>query len=518
VTAIVTRGDAAHLHLPDESVDLIVTSPPYYSLRSYLDDGQHYEGQVGDEDSPGEYLDALIACTREWVRVLKPGGSLFVNLGDKYAGSNGVGGGLSSSTLDGAGRAHAATHTGATASRRRRAATGAPPKSLIGLPWRYALRCVDELGLILRAEIVWSKPNGLPESVTDRVRRSHEQVFHLTKRPRYFAAVDEVREGYEGKPQRRFSPRSVDKAPRQSGPPRTAEDYVWTEPQSGVNPLGRLPGSVWEIATAPLKVPDELGVDHFAAYPPELVKRIVSGWSPREVCTACGEGRRPVTTFTGEQGRTPGGQHRADVRTYANLSTASLRARAVSGYVCACTPYVDHPGSGDSGAGYGESLGAGAYVTSDKRDEWGSNSLQDRPRVGAWREYLFDDWTPPPTTRGVVLDPFGGTGTTALVASCFGRVGISVDLSLDYCRLAAWRTSDPGELARVLEVPKPPTQVDGQLSLLEGLGLDLEPVPKVRRSSSLQGGRERDCTSCGYRTQYSNRRNCEACGAERTAS
>src|SRR5206468_9339491 len=75
--------------------------------------------------------------------------------------------------------------------------TGIPANSLMLLPQRYAIRCIDDLGLILRAEIVWAKPNGLPESVTDRVRRSHEQVFHFVKQPRYYSAVDEVREALQ---------------------------------------------------------------------------------------------------------------------------------------------------------------------------------------------------------------------------------------------------------------------------------------------------------------------------------
>jgi hypothetical protein len=81
--------------------------------------------------------------------------------------------------------------------------------------------------------------------------------------------------------------------------------------------------------------------------------------------------------------------------------------------------------------------------------------------------YDWDLWDAPPTTPGVVLDPFGGTGTTALVAKALGRHGISVDMSADYCRLAQWRTTDPGELARALQVEKPPAQLDGQLGMFE---------------------------------------------------
>ena len=82
---LVIRGDARHLPLPDGSVDLIVTSPPYFGLRSYTDAGEHYDGQIGSEATPQEWLDALLTCTRGWIRGLKPSGSLFVNLGDKYA-------------------------------------------------------------------------------------------------------------------------------------------------------------------------------------------------------------------------------------------------------------------------------------------------------------------------------------------------------------------------------------------------------------------------------------------------
>jgi DNA modification methylase len=85
VTVSLLRGDALHLPIADHTVDLVVTSPPYFGLRSYQDGGQHYPGQIGSEATPAEWVDAMLAATREMVRVLKPSGSIWVNLGDKYA-------------------------------------------------------------------------------------------------------------------------------------------------------------------------------------------------------------------------------------------------------------------------------------------------------------------------------------------------------------------------------------------------------------------------------------------------
>jgi DNA modification methylase len=350
MTALIVRGDARQLPLPDASVDLIVTSPPYWSLRDYRDGEASLAGQIGNEPTPQAYIAALLECTREWMRVLKPQGSLWVNLGDKYSQRVAT---RRSSHQDGLfpgrpelikdwKRDRAAGLARMPCENITDADTGryVPEKSLIGLPWRYAIGCIDDLGLILRAEVIWSKPNGMPESVTDRVRRSHEQWFHLVKQPRYFSGVDEIREPL--------------RAPRRAagatafGARDTNLTRTGTGAYDGPNPLGALPGSVWEVASQPLKVPAELNVEHFAAFPMEWPRRIILGWSP-------------------------GG--------------------------------------------------------------------------------------------GVVLDPFGGTGTTALVASTLGRRGVTVDRSADYCRIAAWRTTDPGERARALGLPKPPPQVDGQADL-----------------------------------------------------
>lgn len=398
-SARVIRGNALALPLADASVDLVVTSPPYFGLRSYQDGGEHYDGQIGDEATPAEFVDALLAATREMVRVVKPSGSIWVNLGDKYNAYNGGRG--PGSIQDNEPRQDVPRGNGLDVK-------GLRPKSLIGVPWRYALRCIDDLGLILRAEVIWSKPNGLPESVTDRVRRSHETWFHFTREPRYFSAVDEVREEHSEHFQR-YSGRIGGRAEGRDSSRNDRASLSVAE----ANPLGKLPGSVWTIPTQPLRVPDHLGVDHFAAFPMEWPRRIIRGWSPSGICVACGEGRRPVVVKDG--GRPVARAHR-HLPGYADPAGEGTRDQSytITGYACACPE------------------------------------------------------PPADTTPAVVLDPFGGTGTTALVAKALGRHGISVDMSADYCRLAEWRTNDPGELARAMQVKKPPAEIPDQLDIFGG--------------------------------------------------
>jgi hypothetical protein len=264
-----------------------------------------------------------------------------------------------------------------------------------------------------------SKPNGLPESVRDRVRRSHEQWFHMTREPRYFAAVDEIRTPYAPGSAKRIAQGFRDKQVQLgigAGNRRAAEVAAGYD----TNPLGALPGSVWTVATQPLKVPVELGVDHFAAFPMELPRRIILGWSPSGICTACGEGRRPVAN-----------------KTHVVLDTAPDR----------------------------RALAAVAGAVENNRGK-----TIDRGRRSAQRDIIGEACACPdttaPTRPSVVLDPFGGTGTTALVAKTLGRVGVGVDMSQDYCRLAQWRTNAPGQLAAAMEVEKPPKELDGQDDLL----------------------------------------------------
>lgn len=406
------RADARSLPIADATVDLIVTSPPYFGLRSYQDGGKHYTGQVGDEATPAEFVDALIECTREMVRVLKPSGSIWVNLGDKYVSDNR---GSAADVKRGEAKWAPAGQAGYPGE------GVMPRKSLMGIPWRYAIRCIDDLGLILRAEVIWSKPNGLPESVTDRVRRSHETWFHLTKEPRYYSSVDHIREDH--------APVSIARSGRNRNAPDLSQTGVGgpntLNPEQACNPLGKLPGSVWTIPTEPLRVPDDLGVDHFAAFPTEFPRRIIQGWSPRGVCVECGAGRRPVTK---------------SLRTHSEAKGAARREAS-------------------------NAIGGGFISTlSDERNQ---------PSAVITGEACDCPEPTAPTTPGVVLDPFGGTGTTALCADVLGRHGISVDMSADYLRIAHWRTTDPKQRAKAARTEhKPPVEVpDGQATFdLDGMG------------------------------------------------
>ena len=482
------QGDARHLALPDNSVDLICTSPPYFNLRDYRDQDDSLAGQIGGEATWQEYIANLVECAAEWKRVLKPSGSMFVVLGDRYANDAKWGGATSGKHVQGL---HGKTGVG-----RAKTRTGLPAKSLMGLPWRFVFAAQDALGLILRAEICWQKLNSLPESTKDRVTRSHEVILefgsdepfdtmmHFTAQGRYFSATDLIREPYE------LSSLDRNRFPVNSFTPADYSDVtrgVLRDARPGgheANPLGKMPRSVWRLASAPLNVPERLeharccagrkrrgctdGLDHHAAFPPELAKRVILGWSPNGICTVCGAGRWPVVAYTGKRGRHPGGggtyrAMKAPGAKDTNLADAALKFRVIAGYACACTPFTDHPERRRPTVTPTRELRQGQ----DRRAELGLSRHHgdDWPVRQLVREYDLEAWTPPPARPAVVLDPFGGTGTTALVADVLGRTGVTVDLSADYCSLAAWRTSDPGERARVLGVPKPPPVPPDQLDL-----------------------------------------------------
>jgi DNA modification methylase len=440
-TATVINGDARNLPLADGTVDLIVTSPPYFALRDYKDGDGSLEGQIGAEATPQEFLEALWECSQEWWRVLAPGGSLWVNLGDKYNA-----------------------------------------KSLMGLPWRYAIGMVDGqgdpdgAGWILRAEVIWAKPNGLPESVRDRVARKHEQWFHFTKSERYYSAVDAIREQYQTS---RDNPGGGNtyRAMRKAGAKDTNLGGA------GYHALGKLPGSVWTVATEPLKVPAELGVDHFAAFPTEWPRRIILGWAPTHgVCQTCGEGLRPVRSSWAcacdAPILTPTG-HRTAADPSKDTGRAGFNRLRGDSEGTTVTTRWEHRHWADElrnspYRGRIERLAARLYGPHAFAHYIRTDTSGARPLPVAFREALLRrGWitTPPPMNQrtlrpAVVLDPFGGTGTTAAVAKALGCHGISVDLSADYCRLAQWRTNGDGydKVRRKIE-QRTPSLAPAQLAL-----------------------------------------------------
>ena len=169
--------------VPDGCAQTCVTSPPYFGLRDYGN-----AAQIGQETTPREFVDALVAVMRDVRRVLADDGTLWLNIGDSYAAQGGNG--AQGSTSQRAGRSNVAAQMKDSSTK---APDGYKPKDLLGIPWRLAFALQDD-GWYLRSDIIWAKPNPMPESVTDRPTRAHEYVFLLTKRARYFYDADAIRE------------------------------------------------------------------------------------------------------------------------------------------------------------------------------------------------------------------------------------------------------------------------------------------------------------------------------------
>lgn len=166
--------------LPDESVHCVVTSPPYWGLRDY-----GVDGQIGLEETPQAFVDRMVDVFREVRRVLREDGTCWVNLGDSYANDGKWGGATSGK--------HVASLHGNTGIGRGKKTTGLKSKDLVGIPWRVALALQAD-GWWLRRDIIWHKPNPMPESATDRCTTAHEYLFHLTKSADYFYDADAVAE------------------------------------------------------------------------------------------------------------------------------------------------------------------------------------------------------------------------------------------------------------------------------------------------------------------------------------
>lgn len=199
---MIYTGDALTVlkTLESESVDCVITSPPYFGLRDY-----GMDGQIGLEETPEAFVESLVQVFREVKRVLKKEGTVWLNLGDSYNGNGPSGGGYSDkSTLSGftnpntKGRQMAAINRSKDRSTKRwgggqNKVSSLKQKDLIGIPWRVAFALQAD-GWYLRQDIIWAKPNPMPESVTDRCTKSHEYIFLLSKSPKYYFDNEAIQE------------------------------------------------------------------------------------------------------------------------------------------------------------------------------------------------------------------------------------------------------------------------------------------------------------------------------------
>jgi DNA modification methylase len=246
--------------LPDESVHCCVTSPPYFGLRDYGNDGQ-----IGLETTPEAFISRLVGVFREVRRVLKNDGTLWVNMGDSYAAQRGgtyqpaetLAGGKGGK-MDSGERVNRDRHDGYNPTRNAHA-IGLKHKDLIGIPWMLAFALRAD-GWYLRSDIIWSKPNPMPESVTDRPTKAHEYVFLLSKSPKYYYDAEAIKEHCK-----------QDWGIRDRLQGKYHNDGTGLQPHSGLEKSYVVANkrSVWEVTTKPYREA------HFATYPPAPVGGVV---------------------------------------------------------------------------------------------------------------------------------------------------------------------------------------------------------------------------------------------------
>lgn len=313
--------------LEDQSINTCITSPPYWGLRNYNDE----EKQLGMEDTPEEFTENLVKVFREVKKVLRDDGTVWLNLGDSY-GKN---------------------------------------KQLTGIPWRVAF-ALQQDGWYLRQDIIWHKPNPMPESVRNRCTKAHEYIFLLSKKPKYYYDHEAIKEDAKY-PQGPNSPKSIKKGKGEFG----------MDTRGGLSKIGALAKknkrSVWTVTTKPFK-----GA-HFATFPKDLIEPCVLAGCPEKMCCECGTPYKRQMQKTGEFQR----------RWSKTIATAE-----------------GSPHEGQSSM---------------------QNIYED---LGLQKQC---DCQTNETKVGTVLDPFGGSGTTGIVAAQHNRNAVLLELNQEYIDLAKAR-------------------------------------------------------------------------------
>jgi site-specific DNA-methyltransferase (adenine-specific) len=380
--------------IPDGSIDLVLSSPPFFALRSYLDPDDPAKGdEIGSEATPGEFIDTLLDVTEECLRVLAPHGTLAFELGDTYSGSGGAGGDYGEGGLregqqkfkQGRDRARAATMV-------RESNYGPLDKSLCLIPELYRMALAYGFNPLtgrtctrwrVRNVVRWVRPNPPVGALGDKFRpATSEMVIACQSRTRYFD-LDAVRTAHK--------PHSEKYGDAETRARHSNDGYIVPERGDGgrmtygLNEAGSPPLDWWEIPTAPY------AGSHYATWPPALCEKPIRAMSPAKVCTTCGEPSRRITSdpeYVGTGAR----DERPDWEWGGLDQGKSSQGRYEPGHISRSV----------------ETLG--------------------------WTDCGHDSFRP-----GRVLDPFAGSGTTLAVATGHSRDAIGVDLDSRNVDLARQR-------------------------------------------------------------------------------
>ena len=376
-SAVIYLGDVRNRlsELVDGSVQTCVTSPPYWGLRDYGNGDQ-----IGLEQNPDQYVKQMVEVFREVKRVLSDDGTLWLNLGDSYSGSGkGPAGNLGAKNNE---RHLEHKHSAIVPE-------GLKPKDLVGIPWRVAFALQAD-GWFLRQDIIWAKPNPMPESVTDRCTKSHEYIFLLSKSAKYYYDNEAIKEPTLTND---TSIRDRDNTRLNNTPGRTHMNGLKNN-----NYETRNKRDVWTINTKPFK-----GA-HFAVMPEALVEPcVLAGTSEAGACAMC---RKPYVRI---------------------IEKGEIAERETRDHLVNVIPGRDKPSRMQS-----------------------KHMLAIPKSTVGWSQAC--DCETSDVVPCTVLDPFTGSGTVAVVSLRLGRSFVGVELNPEYAEIAEKRITDSNPLFNQVEI------------------------------------------------------------------
>ena len=377
--------------LEDQSINTCITSPPYWGLRDYNGEKK----QLGLEDTPEEFVDNLVKVFREVKRVLRDDGTVWLNLGDSYARTGG------DSSKKGRHWDHRKNNPN-TGHNRYAKDIGLKQKDLVGIPWRVAF-ALQQDGWYLRQDIIWHKPNPMPESVQDRCTKAHEYIFLLSKSQKYYFDNEAIKEDSK-----------FPEGPNSAHNIRKGADDPKMRTRTGLHQIGAIEKknkrSVWTVTTKPF------AGAHFATFPMDLIEPCVLASCPEKICVDCGKPYERVLK-------------NIETKPIKNIKKKNNRKQFESSMGGGGTSFKGHSG----------------YFKSD-----GTPIVKPKIDLGLQKQC---DCKTDETKAGTVLDPFAGSGTTGIVAVGHNRNAVLCELNEEYIELAKKRIrEDAGMFVSIEEI------------------------------------------------------------------